>query len=83
MTFVVRTVRVAPGGSLPYEEEDWRGALVVVVQGEILLETSCGRAFHFRRGDLLWFEGLPLVRLRNEGEEPALLRAAARVEAVR
>jgi len=83
VTFVVRTVRVPPGSSLPYRDEDWRDALVTIEHGEVELVMSCGRSIYFQQGDLLWFEGLPLVRLSNRGEEPALLRATARAEGVR
>ena len=83
MTFVVRTVRVPPGSSLPYDEEEWRDALVTVEHGEVELVTSCGRSFFFQQGDLLWFDGLPVVGLRNRGEEPAVLRGTARAEGVR
>ena len=69
---------VAPGDSLPYAEADWRDALVIVERGEIVLETRCGCSLTFQRGDMLWFDGLPLAALSNPGDEPALLVAASR-----
>ena len=74
----VRTVRVEPGASLPYEEADWRDALVTVESGELELVMACGRSCYFQSGDLLWLQGLPLASLRNRGEEPTVLLAASR-----
>ena len=78
MTLEVRTVRVEPGASLPYEEEAWRDALVTVESGELELVMACGRSCFFQRGDLLWLEGLPLATIRNRGDEPTVLTAASR-----
>ena len=74
----MRTVRVEPGGSLPYREADWRDALVTVESGELEVVMACGRSCFFRAGDLLWLQGLPLASLRNRGEEPTVLSAASR-----
>jgi quercetin dioxygenase-like cupin family protein len=81
--FDIRTVAVEPGGRLAYQEDDWRDALVVVRQGEIVLETRCGQLFFFQEGDALWLEGLPLTGLRNRGDEPAVLVATSRHTEVR
>ena len=83
MTLAVRTVSVEPGGSLPYEEADWRGALITVESGELELVMACGRSCFFQQGDLLWFQGLPLASLRNRGDEPTVLVAAARTRELR
>ena len=74
----MRTVRMDPGDSLPYEEADWRDALVTVESGELELVMACGRSCFFRSGDLLWLQGLPLASLRNRGDEPTVLVAASR-----
>ena len=74
----MRTVRMDPGDSLPYEEADWRDALVTVESGELELVMACGRSCFFQSGDLLWLQGLPLASLRNRGDEPAVLSAASR-----
>ena len=79
----MRTVRMDPGDSLPYEEADWRDALVTVESGELELVMACGRSCFFQSGDLLWLQGLPLASLRNRGEEPAVLSAASRNPEVR
>ena len=78
VTFAVHTVTLEPGGSLPYRESDWRGALVTVDSGELELVTLCGRSTFFQRGDLVWLQGLPLATLHNRGDEPTVLVAAAR-----
>ena len=67
-----------PGGTLPYDEDEWRSALVTVESGEIELQMKCGRSCFFQRGDLLWFQGLPLASLHNRGDEPVVLSAATR-----
>jgi len=72
-----------PGDSLPYEEADWRDALVTVESGELELVMACGRSCFFQSGDLLWLQGLPLSSLRNRGKEPAVLSAASRNPEVR
>jgi quercetin dioxygenase-like cupin family protein len=78
VTLLMRTVRVEPGDSLPYEESEWRDALITVESGELELVLACGRSCFFQTGDLLWLQGLPLAHLRNRGEEPAVLLAASR-----
>jgi quercetin dioxygenase-like cupin family protein len=76
--FDIRTVAVEPGDTLPYEEGDWRDALVVVEQGEIVLQMLCGRSCFLQQGDTIWLAGLPLAGLHNRGDEPAVLVATAR-----
>jgi hypothetical protein len=76
--FDIRTVTLAPGETLPYDEAAWDDALVRVEQGELVLQMRCGRSCYFQRGDTLWLTGLPLASLRNRGEEPTVLVAAAR-----
>jgi len=81
--FDIRTVALEPGGTLPYDEESWRGAIVAVENGELELELSCGRSCFFQAGDLLWLQGLPLVNLHNRGDEPTVLVSATRNREVR
>jgi hypothetical protein len=78
VTFALRTLRVEPGASLPYDEADWRDALVTVESGELELVMACGRSCFFQQGDLLWLQGLPLATLRNRGDEPTVLVATSR-----
>ena len=72
-----------PGGTLDYDEDEWRDALVTVESGEVELVMACGRSCFFRRGDLLWLQGLPLTRLQNSGGEPTVLVAASRTRGLR
>ena len=72
-----------PGGTLAYDEDDWRGALVTVESGEVELEMACGRSVLFQEGDLLWLQDLPLARLHNRGDVPTVLVAASRTRGLR
>ena len=76
MTF--RVVAVAPGSDRPYDEDEWRGALVLVRSGEIQLHGVSGASCSFGRGDLLYLQGVPLRVLHNPGSEPAVLVAVSR-----
>jgi hypothetical protein len=69
---------VAPGDDRPYDEAEWRDALVVVRSGEIELRGVSGACSSFGRGDLLYLEGVPLRALHNPGSEPAVLVAVSR-----
>ena len=81
--FDIRTVALEPGGSLAYQEEEWRDALVTVESGEVELEMTCGRSCFFGQGDLIWLEGLPLASIHNRGDEPTVLVAASRNRGLR
>jgi quercetin dioxygenase-like cupin family protein len=76
--FELRVVSVAPGGERPYDEDEWRDALVVVERGEIELEASAGDCLRCGPGSVLWLFGLPLRALHNRGTEPALVVAVSR-----
>jgi hypothetical protein len=76
--FVLREVALLPGGARAYDEEEWRGALVVVEHGEVELECVSGDRRCFDRGAVFWLFGLPLRALHNTGDEPALLVAVSR-----
>jgi quercetin dioxygenase-like cupin family protein len=76
--FVWRAVAVAPGSRRPYDEAEWRDAIVSVTRGEIELECTSGARQRVRTGDVLWLAGLPLRALHNHGAEPALLVAVTR-----
>jgi hypothetical protein len=74
----LRAVSVAPGGQRPYDEDEWRDALVVVERGEIELECCAGGLRRFGPGSILWLFGLPLRALHNRGAESALVVAVSR-----
>jgi hypothetical protein len=76
--FELRLLRVEPGAERAYDPAEWRGALVVVEEGEIELEGLCGRRWRFAAGDVLWLTKLPLRALHNPGSETAVLAAVTR-----
>jgi hypothetical protein len=75
---IVRVVAVAPGDDRPYDEAEWRDALVIVRAGEVELRGVSGATCSFVRGDLLYLESVPLHVLHNPGSEPAVLVAVSR-----
>jgi hypothetical protein len=77
-TFELRVAALAPGRTRPYDEADWRDALVVVERGEVELECLGGSRVRFGRGDVLWLVGLPLRALHSRGREPTVLVAVSR-----
>jgi hypothetical protein len=81
--FALRVVEIAPGRARAYDEDEWRGALVVVEQGVVQLEWLNGGCRRFGPGSTLAFVGLPLCALRNVGVEPVVLLAVSRRRAVR
>jgi hypothetical protein len=76
--FELRVIAVAPGRPRPYDEAEWRDAIVVLERGEIELESLGGSHLSFRSGDVLWLVGLPVRALHNLRSEPALLVAVSR-----
>lgn len=77
-----REVRIEAGGRLPYVEEDWRGALVLVERGDVDLHCNRGGMRSFGTGAMLWFDGLGLRALENPGAEPVVLIALSRAPPV-
>jgi len=74
-----RTVTVLqPATSRPYNETEWRDALVVVEKGEMEVECLAGGRRAFREGDVLFLSGLSLRAMHNRGAEPAVLVAVSR-----
>jgi hypothetical protein len=76
--FELRALTVSPVSERPYDETEWRDALVVVQRGEIELEWLSGACRRFRCGDLLWLTGLSLRTLRNRGDDAAVLLSVTR-----
>jgi hypothetical protein len=77
--FAIRVVRVPPGRTRAYDEDEWRDALVLVERGVIELEGVAGAQRRFACGDMLCLAGLSLRALHNRGREPAVLVALARI----
>jgi quercetin dioxygenase-like cupin family protein len=73
--FARQVVEVPPRGLLDHQAPVWREALVVVLDGEIVVECNRGDHHRFVRGDILTFARLPLRRVHNEGPHRARLLA--------
>jgi hypothetical protein len=76
--FEAHVVTVPPGGRRAHDDAEWRGALVVITQGEIELEMTDDTSCRLARGAVLWLTGLSLRALRNPGATPAVLVGVAR-----
>ena len=76
--FQARIFVVEPGACRPYDEAEWRDALVVVEVGQIEVEAWCGRCWHFTDGDVIWLAGLRVRALHNRRSERAVLVAVSR-----
>lgn len=76
----LRLVRIAASGEHPYRSGEWRGALVVVEQGAIVLVTVRGERLPLAGGAVLWLAGLPLRALVNPHPETALLSVLSRCD---
>jgi hypothetical protein len=76
--FELSVVTVAPGTRRPYDDAEWRDALVLVRHGEIELETLAGARRRFGCGDLLCLTVLSLRALHNPGPRPSVLVAISR-----
>ena len=81
--FQVRWVALAPGAHRAYDEDEWRGALVVVERGSVQLECRAGACRSFPPGTVLWLVGLPLRALHNRGPESVLLSVVTRSDEFR
>lgn len=77
-SFTLRVVTIAPGGSRGYEPAEWADAIVVVERGRVEVCCSDGTVLRFGAGDPLWLAGLPILALRNPGEEDAVLTGVRR-----
>jgi hypothetical protein len=80
-SFRAHTVTIRPGGTRPYDEEEWRDALVVVELGSVVVECHAGGRRTFGTGDVLWLTGMGVRAVHNEGEESAVLVAVSRRKA--
>jgi glyoxylate utilization-related uncharacterized protein len=71
-------VTIEPGGVRPYDESEWRDALVIVEQGEVVLECTRNGFTTFKAGDVLWLVDVPLRQMHNHGVEPTVIVAISR-----
>ena len=79
--FALRALTLAPGTTRPYDEDEWRGALVALETGHLDIECTRGGCRRFEPGALMWLEGMPLRSLHNRGSEPVLMVAITRRDA--
>lgn len=77
----LRLVVLDPEAERPYRSGEWRGGLVVVERGAIVLVAHHGPARPLACGAVLWLAGLPLRALANPHPDPALLSVLSRREA--
>jgi quercetin dioxygenase-like cupin family protein len=77
-SFRARNVTIGPGRSRPYDEAEWRDALVVVECGTVVVECRAGGRRTFGSGDVLWLTGMGVRALHNDGAETAVLVAVSR-----
>ena len=76
--FERRELVVESGCVLPYDEVEWRDALVVVEWGEIELESQSGACLRLGRESIVCLDGLNLKALRNSGKSTAVLTSVRR-----
>ena len=73
-----RVVRIPVGEERSYDSDEWADSLVVVMRGRVELVGRCGGTVRLQRGDVTWLTELPLVLLRNAGDEPVELTSVRR-----
>lgn len=73
-----RVVTIGPQQTLPFDERDWRDAIVVVERGDVDLCCVRGGRRRFARGAILVLQGLALRSLHNPGVEDVVLVALSR-----
>lgn len=73
-------VELPSGAERPYEESEWRDALIVVERGVLELERVPGERGRFGPGAVLCLTGLELRLIRNPAREPTVLTAFSRRE---
>jgi hypothetical protein len=74
----LRLVVLEPGTRLEHDPDAWRGGLVVLEHGAIVLETLRGERLPLACGAVLWLDRLPLRAVVNPGDEQALLAVLTR-----
>lgn len=69
---------IDPGCAQPYEEPDWRDALIEIDHGQIEIELRGGTRHRLITGDLFWLRDLPVRMVHNVGPDPAVLVSLTR-----
>ncbi len=67
----------------PTTPDEWAGALVLIESGTLEVGCEAGGTRTFHAGDMLALGWLPLVELRNHGDEPVRIVSVRRREAAR
>jgi hypothetical protein len=78
VTFERKVVVIRPGARRAYRHRDWKGAIVSIDSGEILIEREGQPSCRFGPGALLSLDGMSSIAIRNPGPEPAVLIALRR-----
>jgi hypothetical protein len=73
-----RTVTIPAEATVPFVEQDWLGALVLIESGSVDLCCVRGGRRRFVKGAVLFFDGLGLTALHNPGVEDLVLVALSR-----
>jgi hypothetical protein len=76
--FEREVVVIRPGCRRTYRASDWRDAIVLVDQGQVLVEREGRAGFRFGPGHLLCLGGLGVQAIYNPGPEPAVLISVKR-----
>lgn len=77
--FEQRVLVLPPTQRELYRRADWNDALVILEQGDIVLEASdLTPLCRLRRGAVVSLAGLAVHSIRNPGREPAVLTAVWR-----
>jgi hypothetical protein len=75
-SFAATVVTIAPGTARPYDELEWRDALVVVECGQVALECRAGGRRRFGPGSILHLTGLGIEYMHNEDAEESVVLVA-------
>jgi hypothetical protein len=73
-----RTVTIPAQATVPFVEQDWLGALVLIERGAVDLCCRRGGRRRFVKGAVLFFDGLGLTALHNPGVDDVVLVALSR-----
>jgi hypothetical protein len=74
-----RTVTIPAQATVPFVEQDWHDALVLIQRGAVDLCCARGGRRRFAKGAVLFLDGLGLTALHNPGVEDVELVALSRV----
>jgi len=73
-----RTVTISAQATVPFVEDEWLDALVLIQRGAVDLCCSRGGRRRFVKGAVLFLNGLGLTALHNPGVEDVVLVALSR-----